>query len=86
MTTDEMRQAAALLDTIAGDLPDLAVDLAAFHRPDVWTGRRADDFGRELDGRHRQLRMTADELRRQATDLRLRARVDDLLVGPTSAG
>jgi len=85
MTTDEMRQAAALLDTVAGDLPDLAVDLAAFHRPDVWTGRRADDFGRELDGRHRQLRTTADELRRQAADLRLRARVDDLLVGPTSA-
>jgi hypothetical protein len=79
---DDQRQVAALLEATAAELLPLMVDLAAFHRPDVWTGRRADRFGREIEDRHRQLRVTADDLRRQARELLVRADPIDLRIGP----
>jgi hypothetical protein len=84
-SVDDHRRVAALLEATAAELPQLMVQLAAFHRPDVWTGRRADRFGRGIEDRHRQLRVTAEELRRQATALRFQADLRDQLTGPAPA-
>ena len=79
---DALRDLAALLDATAAELPQVTGDLAAYHRPDVWTGRRAERFGRELEDQHRLLGTAAGELRRQAGELRHRAGLHELLVGP----
>ena len=79
---EEHRTLATLLDATAAMTPDLLVEVAAHHRADVWTGRRADQFGDALDDRRRELRVAADELQRQATELRKRAELCDLLIGP----
>ena len=75
---DELLRAAEVIDEVVGTLEPAMADLAAFHRPDVWTGARADRFGRELEDRARQVRATADDLRLEAA--RLRARVTALPV------
>jgi hypothetical protein len=80
---DEHRRLAALLDAAAAELPDLIKTVAAHHRPDVWSGRRADRFGHDLEDRHRQIRVTAEELGRLAAEHRSRAELMDLMLGPT---
>jgi hypothetical protein len=69
----EHHRVADLLDATARDAPSQLAALSAWDRPDVWRGRRAERFGRQLDDRRRQLRVTADELRDQAAELRARA-------------
>jgi hypothetical protein len=82
-TPDALRDVAALLDATAAGLPRVMADLAAYHRPDVWTGGRADRFGRELEDQQQLLRSTADDLHRQAADMRRQAGLHELLLGPT---
>lgn len=79
---DVLRDLAALLEATAAELPQVTGDLAAYHRPDVWTGRRAERFGHELEDQHRVLAAAAGELRDQAAELRHRAGLHELLVGP----
>jgi hypothetical protein len=81
---DEHRRLAALMDRAASELPGLIRNVAAHHRPDVWTGRRADRFGHELEDRHRQIRVTAEELGRLADEHRSRAEMLDLMLGPAT--
>jgi hypothetical protein len=73
---------ADLLDETAAVAPDALAEVRAFHRADVWTGRRSDRFGDELADRCRVLRAAAAELRQQAVELRERAELYDRLVGP----
>jgi hypothetical protein len=53
--------------------------VAAFHRPDVWQGARADRFGRELEDQRAQLRAAGRELADDARLLRARADLVRLL-------
>jgi hypothetical protein len=82
----EHRRLADLLEATADEVRPLGAALAAFHRPDVWSGQRADRFGRELDDRRRQLRLTADELCRQAAELRAWAQRQEQFRGTAAAG
>jgi hypothetical protein len=43
------REAAAALRRVALEIPSLAHDLAAYHRPDAWQGAVATRFGDDLD-------------------------------------
>lgn len=79
---EDCRALADDLDRAAAVVPGLLADVRAFHRPDVWTGRRSERFGDELADRCRVLRVAADELRRQAADLRGRAELYELMIGP----
>ena len=78
----DCRALADLFDDTAGVIPEVLAEVRAFHRPDVWTGRRSDRFGDELADQSRLLRAAADELRQQAVELRGRAELYDLLIGP----
>jgi hypothetical protein len=77
----DLEAAAARLDALA-EVVGTALDrVVAFHRPDVWQGRRADRFGQELDEQRVQLRAAAAELADEARTLRARAGVLRLTVG-----
>ena len=64
---------AARFDVLAGQVGTALDRVAAFHRPDVWQGARADRFGRGLDDHRVQLRAAAEELAGDARLLRARA-------------
>jgi hypothetical protein len=71
----ELDAAADVLLALATEVGTALDRVAAFHRPDVWQGRRADRFGRELDDQRAQLRAAAEELTGDARLLRGRAEV-----------
>jgi hypothetical protein len=69
----ELDADAARLEALALEVGTALDRVVAFHRPDVWQGRRADRFGRELEDQRRQVRVAADELAAEARVLRARA-------------
>jgi hypothetical protein len=69
----ELDAAADTLLALAAEVGTALDRVAAFHRPDVWQGLRADRFGRALDDHRVLLRAAAQELTDDARLLRGRA-------------
>ena len=69
----ELDATAAKLDELAATVGPLLDRVAAFHRPDVWRGRRADRFGQELDDRRAELSAVVRDLEAGACRLRAEA-------------
>jgi hypothetical protein len=65
--------AAARFQALADEVGTALDRVAAFHRPDVWQGARAERFGRELDDQRALLRAAARGLADDARSLRARA-------------
>jgi hypothetical protein len=72
-TPDELLALAGRLDALAASVATMLDPVVAHHRPDVWQGRRAVHFGRELTEQRAWLRAAADQLTSDARLLTARA-------------
>jgi hypothetical protein len=82
MTPEELERMASELSALALAVLGVLNRVAAYHRPDVWQGLRADRFGQELADQRLRVKAAAAELGDGARLLRARA---DLVRALTAA-
>jgi hypothetical protein len=73
MHPDELDRMADLLDGLGRQMPAVLDRLVAHHRPDVWRGARARQFGAGLADERVRVRTAADRLAEDARRLRAQA-------------